>query len=120
MKENLRIWAITDGTETDVTEAVSALYDLAIHSMDFGSGFWSAEDAEPVALLARTCGFEGREELERYIEKDRILQEKAAFRRDKGIYPHGNLCGLGPRVHYHEWSAINGKCLWPYCKASKA
>lgn len=46
-----------DGVEHDVTTAVQALYDLAVGSLDFGSGFWSVEETEPVAALAKLCGF---------------------------------------------------------------
>jgi len=61
-----------DGTQTDVTEGVQALYDLATGSMDFGSGFWTFEDALPVARIARLCGFSLVEEVERYVrEKQR-------------------------------------------------
>ena len=42
-----------DGTETDITEGVQALYDLVISSMDWGSGFWTYEDALPVAQVGR-------------------------------------------------------------------
>jgi hypothetical protein len=55
----------------DVTEAVQALYDLVVQSMDWGSGFLTAEDAEPVALIARVCGFERLDEAERYLEEAR-------------------------------------------------
>lgn len=58
-----------DGTETDITEGVQALYDLVISSMDWGSGFWTAEDARPVAILARRMRFERAEEAERYLRE---------------------------------------------------
>lgn len=68
-----------EGGRTDITEGVKALYDLAVSSMDFGSGFWTVEDALPVAELARTCGFDKVEELERYVEgKRRELNAEAA------------------------------------------
>ena len=43
-----------DGTDTDITQGVQALYDLVISSMNWGSGFWSWEDALPVARSG-TC-----------------------------------------------------------------
>lgn len=43
----------TSGTETDVTTDVGCLYDLVIGSMDWGSGFLTVEDAEPVVRIAR-------------------------------------------------------------------
>ena len=50
------------GDEThDITEGVQVLYDLAIGSMDYGSGFWNYEDAKPVADLGKLCGFNGWE-----------------------------------------------------------
>lgn len=57
----------SDGTEHDITEGVQALYDLLLHSMDWGSGFLTAEDAVPVYRLAKLCGFKGLEEAEKYI-----------------------------------------------------
>lgn len=66
-----------DGAETDITEGVQALYDLVIGSTEWGSGFWTAEDARPVALLARACGFGRAEEAERYLrEQERYLREQ--------------------------------------------
>jgi len=56
-----------DGTETDITEGVQALYDLVISSMDFRSGFWTVEDAVPVAVIARLLKFKQAEEIERYL-----------------------------------------------------
>lgn len=70
-----KVYAIApNGKMTDVTVGVQSLYDLLIQSMDWGSGFLSAEDARPIAELARTCGFEGLEEAERYLH-DQTLWE---------------------------------------------
>jgi hypothetical protein len=74
-----RLVAQNSDGEHDITDAVGALYDLAVGSMDYSSGFWSEEDAVPVALLARLCGFGGAEGLEKYAKlaeqtaKDRIV-----------------------------------------------
>lgn len=58
---------LPDGTEHDITEGVQALYDLLLHSMDWGSGFLTADDAVPVYRLAKLCGFQGLDEAEKYI-----------------------------------------------------
>lgn len=55
------------GAEHDVSDAVAAMYDLVIGSMDWGSGFWSVEDAVPVGILARLCKFETAEDVEKYL-----------------------------------------------------
>ena len=47
-----------DGTETNVTEAVSSAYDLVANSLDWGSGFLCLEEVGPLAELATICGFE--------------------------------------------------------------
>jgi hypothetical protein len=68
----------TDGTTTDVTEGVKALYDLVTSSMDWGSGFLTIEDAAPVGFIAEVCGFDPDEEIARYLRerrKDARLRE---------------------------------------------
>lgn len=114
MKQNLRIWVVEKGVspDTDVTAAVQALYDLAVNSMDYGSGFWSAEDAEPVALLAKLCGFDGRKEIEKYIESQRFMAERGAYFRD-------TYWGVPGDPHDHRYAVVNGQCLWPGCKAKR-
>jgi hypothetical protein len=53
-----RIVAVTeDGVEHDVTQDVAALYDLVVGSMDFGSGFITVDDAEPLARMADLAGY---------------------------------------------------------------
>lgn len=53
-----RIVAITeDGVEHDVTQDVAALYDLVVGSMNFGSGFITVDDAEPLARMADLAGY---------------------------------------------------------------
>lgn len=115
-----------DGTETDVTEALQALYDLAVGSSGWGSGFWSAEDAEPVALMARTCGFEEVDEITKYIQDRREHEERDAFLRQhySEIFPDGPTdVVLRKRTanalsgHEHVYSSALGKCMWPGCKA---
>ena len=80
--DEVRVFArAADGSETDITEGVQALYDLVIGSMDWGSGFWTAEDAAPVAKVARACGFESAEEAERYLREQIRSEERQAFLR---------------------------------------
>lgn len=71
-----------NGSTEDVTESVSALYDLLIGSMDWGSGFLTAEDAIPVARLARICGFKDSEEAERYLRAEERRRAPKATRDD--------------------------------------
>jgi hypothetical protein len=101
-----------DGTETDITEGVQALYDLVLSSMDFRSGLWSAEDARPVALLARACGFENRDEIERYLrEQEHSDQQREFFRVRRETRQSIN----GRVPHDHVFSAA-GRCMWSGCK----
>lgn len=74
-----------EAVQHDITEGVKALYDLAVESMDYGSGFWTVEDAVPVAELARTCGFNKVEELERYVEGKRREENAEAARRAERV-----------------------------------
>jgi hypothetical protein len=51
------IYRADDGTETDITNAVQILWDGVIGSLDWGSGFWAAEDAGAVAWIGQLFGF---------------------------------------------------------------
>lgn len=116
-----------EGREQDITEGVQALYDLVLNSMDWGSGFLSAEDARPVALLARACGFERAAEAERYLRERRHSEEAAVFitakNKEYGVQRqegwqlsrpwYGNH-GV-PIEHDHVMSTA-GRCMWPGCK----
>lgn len=116
-----------DGTETDITEGVQALYDLVLNSMDWGSGFLTAEDARPVALLARTCGFEKADEAERYLRDQEHSAQQVEFisRRKAEIDTAGpgwvrtvqwHHPGTGqPLPHDHVFSTA-GRCMWPGCR----
>src|SRR5215469_16621515 len=105
-----------DGTQTDVTEGVQALYDLVISSMDWGSGFWSYEDALPVAKIARLAGFKHSKEAERYVRNMKHHEEASAWQTT-----HWRQWGSGYEVfpHDHIWSSI-GRCMWGGCKADQA
>lgn len=61
-----------DGTSVDVTEGVQVLYDHVIQSMDWGSGFLTVEDIEPILTIAEFCGFDSSEEPRRYLKSWRL------------------------------------------------
>jgi len=115
-----------DGTETDITEGVQAMYDLVIGSMDWGSGFWSAEDALPVAKLARVCGFPRVEEAERYLQEQMHSEEQQIFlqRHNKARDVMRILDNPADRAsfrnvappHDHVFSSA-GRCMWSWCEA---
>jgi hypothetical protein len=96
-----------DGTETDITEGVQALYDLVISSMNWGSGFWTGEDALPVAVVGRLLGFEKIDEVERYVNarSDYERAEPWRFRNEQSItaVPHEHVLNSA------------GRCVWPWC-----
>lgn len=95
----------------DITEAVKVLYDLAIGSMDFGSGFWNAEDAAPVAHLAELCEFENAESVRAYVSSQLQSEEQMQFLLESGRGPGWHYFGI---PHEHVFST-QGKCLWPGC-----
>jgi len=104
-----------DGTETDITEGVQALYDLVISSMDFRSGFWTVEDAVPVAVIARLLKFKQAEEIERYLRHQQHNREQQEFlARRQDAKAHRPL-----PEHDHVFSSA-GKCMWFYCEALDA
>lgn len=119
----------------DITEAVQALYDLAVSSLDYGSGFWSYEDAAPVARLAKLMGWEGAEGLQKYCDDKLHRTEADAWMADNGhsLYwcrscayisvpyekhsadgsiCHGNKIVLAP--HEHVFSTP-GRCMLHDC-----
>jgi hypothetical protein len=118
---------------TDVTDAVGALYDLTLASMDFRSGFWSYEDAKPVAHMAELMGYEQREEIQKYRDDQLDQLERNAFYRDIKINPYAmphhqelrvkttadgsviNQWFTVPVAHVHVY-ATSGKCMWPKCE----
>jgi hypothetical protein len=128
-----------DAGDIDITEGVKALYDLVLSSMDWGSGFWTAEDAAPVAVVARACGFGDAEEVDAYIAARTQETESAAFLhsdryREISSRPiewpvdsqtttdrEGNVIVVHtPRrgyqaPHDHVFSSL-GRCMWPGCR----
>jgi hypothetical protein len=104
---------LADGTELNVTAGVQALYDLVIGSMDWGSGFWTVDDAQPVLEIARACGFKDYEEAEAYVAEQRQSEEQRQFLDRRNMpYPY-------PVEHDHVWSSL-GKCMWPGCRALRS
>lgn len=108
---DMKILLVQDGgIEADITEAVKVLYDLAISSMDFSSGFWTAEDAAPVAKLAELCQFEGHEKVAAYVSKQLHSEEQQAFVRKHKLIQYGTY-----RIPHDHVFSSQGKCLWPRC-----
>lgn len=125
-----------DGAEVDITEGVKCLYDMVIGSMDWGSGFWTVEDALPVAEVARACGFPNVDEVDAYLaarardeqtrKEWRENAEKNAAAREaelhaKGLAAHDpakwNLAFTGAVTndHGHAFELDGVKCVWPGC-----
>ena len=67
-----------DGTQTDVTEGVQALYDLVLALLVIRLAY---EDALPVAQIARLAGFGRCEEAERYVREALHHKESKCMRR---------------------------------------
>lgn len=103
-----------NGNEVNVTEGVQALYDLVISSMDWGSGFWTVDDAAPVLKIAQTCGFAGFEEAQRYVDDQRQSDEQRAFLQSRRVQS-----GWPGRPHDHVFSTV-GRCMWPSCKETES
>ncbi len=108
------VFVADDGAQDDVTEGVRALYDLVLSSMNWGSGFWSYEDALPVAEIARLAGFEQRDEVERYVREALHHKESAEW-----VAKHELPLNYSSVRHDHVWSSA-GKCMWPLCNAKQA
>jgi hypothetical protein len=51
-----RIYVESEGERTDVTDAVMDVYDIAVGSMDFGSGFLSTEEVGNIRVLGKVIG----------------------------------------------------------------
>ena len=56
------------GEPIDITEGVQVLYDLVTSSMDWGSGFWTEDDIQPVRALVEAVGFPGLDNVDAYLE----------------------------------------------------
>lgn len=64
-----------DGTAQDITSLVQVAFDVATHSMDWGSGFLDIEETDGLILLAEACQFPALDE---------ILQEQWSERMKQG------------------------------------
>ena len=118
----MKIYAVENdySPAVNITEGVKVLWDLAIHSMDFGSGFWSAEDAAPVAALGERLGFEGWEAIKAYVSKELHKQEQVAF-----LVEHPEACEFS-RLAYNAYETVapkhehafssQGICMWNWCQ----
>ena len=123
------IWMSEDGGSAEnVSEGVQALYDLVISSMNWGSGFWSWEDALPVAKIGRLAEFAKIDEVERYVRERKHDEETGRWRQENipvKVTAKSLLTGLGgdgftgllggkPLPHQHVFSSA-GRCMWPCC-----
>jgi len=95
-----RVYVITSGIPdadaVDITEGVAAMYDLLLSTMDWGSGFFTAEDAVPIAEVARAMGLPKVEEVDRYIELARATPN---FPNPPRPYPSEEERALLARLH---------------------
>jgi len=57
-KLDYRVMVLRGGYSLDVTNAVADCFDIAINSMDFGSGFLSTEEVNNLRALAVALGVE--------------------------------------------------------------
>jgi hypothetical protein len=78
---------MSDGTETDITEAVKIMYDVVHSSLDWGSGFLDADEAGHIIALADVCGFQPLEDVKAEVrgtptpaDLDRAKTVRAMFR----------------------------------------
>lgn len=95
----MRIIARTDdGTETDITDDVRATYDIAVGSMDFGSGFL---DAAEVAHLHRINAVIGGEPLEYQSDPCDNCAHGRDYHREDGCRHRVHATG----THYGNWIA---------------
>lgn len=119
MMAEIRMFArAADGSETDITEGVQACYDLVIGSMDWGSGFLTVEDALPVVLLAKACGFADYERAEKYVRDKQHAEQTAVFINSNLEAGKAHWSKIPSVVnHDHVYSAA-GKCMWPRCQAT--
>jgi hypothetical protein len=105
-----------DGSETDITEGVQALYDLVISSMDWGSGFWTEDDAAPVSLIGHLLGFAKIDQVDKYIA-DRVHERELFAYRETWVPPVVSRplkWAEDYPEHDHVFSSV-GRCMWPGC-----
>ena len=118
----------------DITEAVQALYDLAMMGNGYGSGFWSYEDAAPVLKLAKLMDWDADDELQKYADEKLFLTERAAYLSDNDLNAEKCVEGRQERLpvlggyqlvtrwrvkkHDHAYSTT-GQCMWYSCDAKE-
>jgi hypothetical protein len=123
------------GDGADVTDAVGALYDLALSSMDYRSGFWSYEDAAPVATLAELMNYEQREAIQKYRDDQLHNRQTQAFIRSNALgnqpvhYTRNVITRddgsmivqhkVAVPEHDHVFSTP-GRCMWPKCEVTES
>lgn len=66
-----------DGTGQDITSLVQVAFDVATHSMDWGSGFLDVEETDGLILLAEACQFPALEEILQEQWRERMKQGKS-------------------------------------------
>ena len=88
------------------------------HTLDWGSGFLTKEDALPVAHIAKVCGFKGCEEAERYVRAELIREEREAYWK---VQPQASSWWNPEQLPYHDhvFSKITGECMWRNCPAKR-
>jgi hypothetical protein len=105
---------LPDGSVVNVTEHVSAIYDLVIGSMDFGSGFLTVEDAVPLAGAS--------DEAERYLRNERHRVEAEEYLSERVRLGDSLPAQWHSRdsfpEHEHAWSS-QGLCMWRGCPAER-
>jgi hypothetical protein len=67
-----------EGRVYDITSQLALMYDLVVHSMDWGSRLFDEEDRRTVAQLGILCGFE-------------VPRCEATMIPKKGDYPEGTI-----------------------------
>ncbi len=114
----------------DITDGVQVLYDLVISSQNFGSGFWTIEDLEPVARVAEMCEFARSGDVRKYIDDQKHYYERQRWQNEHMNEPRpadiltgigtsmGGLLGGQPVPHDHVYSSV-GRCMWPRCLAAQ-
>lgn len=99
MTDRMKVIAIRDGKEVDVTEGVAVMYDCLHKSLDWGSGFLTIEDVTAITDIAGACGFVPIEEAEKqrraYVEMVRPTKCPECGHRARDHYD-SDLTAMGP------------------------
>lgn len=65
-----------DGTTTDITVGVQVAYDIAYHSLDWGSGFLDLEEMDAIARMGEACRFPSFEDALEFVRSTRERQDR--------------------------------------------